>query len=191
MERFLLVGLGNPEPKYQSNRHNIGFMAIDQLARDASISLSRTKFNGHYGTGHIEGRSVVLLKPMTYMNLSGRSVAPASRFYDVPPAQILVAHDELDLPYGRIQLKIGGGHAGHNGLRSMVTELGTNQFTRLRIGIGRPQKGSVSNYVLSDFRVGEETDWLPDLIDRSVSALITSLKCGPKKAMNEVNKKDV
>ena len=187
MKRHLIVGLGNPEPKYLMNRHNIGFMVLDQLAQDAGISLSRTKFNGVYGTGHIEGHSVVLLKPMTFMNLSGRSVTPCSRFFDVEPQHILVAHDELDLAYGDLRLKAGGGHAGHNGLRSMVGELGTADFLRLRIGIGRPQKGSVSNFVLSDFSAGEERDWLPDLIDRSVGAIRATVRDGIRRAMNEVN----
>tara|TARA_B100001250_G_C19711430_1_gene749383 strand:- start:445 stop:1014 length:570 start_codon:yes stop_codon:yes gene_type:complete len=187
MERILLVGLGNPEPKYLGNRHNIGFMVIDELAREAGIQLSRSKFNGLYGTGHVEGRSVVLLKPQTFMNLSGRSVAPASRFFGVAPDSILVAHDELDLAYGTVRLKVGGGHAGHNGLRSIQAELGTNGFHRLRIGIGRPPKGSVSSFVLSDFSAGEEQDWLPDLIERSVSALRTAVKEGTRPAMNTVN----
>jgi PTH1 family peptidyl-tRNA hydrolase len=124
---------------------------------------------------------------MTFMNLSGRSVTPCSRFFDVPPDNILVAHDELDLAYGDLRLKSGGGHAGHNGLRSMVGELGKADFLRLRIGIGRPQKGSVSNYVLSDFSAGEERDWLPDLIDRSVSAIRSTVRDGIRRAMNEVN----
>ena len=187
MERILLVGLGNPEPKYLGNRHNIGFMVIDELAREAGIQLSRTKFNGVYGTGHLEGRSVVLLKPQTYMNLSGRSVTPASRFFSVAPDSILVSHDELDLPFGTVRLKIGGGHAGHNGLRSMQADLGTNAFHRLRIGIGRPAKGSVSNFVLSDFAPGDEQAWLPDLIERSVAALRSAVREGTRKAMNTVN----
>lgn len=187
MERILLVGLGNPEPKYLRNRHNIGFMVIDELAREVGIQLTRTKFNGVYGTGHLEGRSVVLLKPQTYMNLSGRSVVPASRFFSVDTDSVLVAHDELDLAFGTVRLKIGGGHAGHNGLRSIQADLGSNKFHRLRIGIGRPAKGSVSNFVLSDFSPGDEQAWLPDLIERSVSALRTAVREGTRQAMNTVN----
>ena len=187
MNRRLIVGLGNPEPKYAENRHNVGFMVIDRLAEEGGIALTRNKFNGVYGTGHIDGVPVVLVKPLTYMNLSGRTVTPASRFFDIAPEEILVAHDELDLSFGTLRLKIGGGHAGHNGLRSIQAELGTNDFHRLRIGIGRPAKGSVSSYVLSDFSVDEEKAWVPDLLDRSVDAIRCSLRDGTPKAMNAVN----
>lgn len=187
MARLLIVGLGNPEPKYAGNRHNIGFMVLDQLAHDAGISMTRTKFKGVYGTGNIGGTPVVLLKPQTYMNLSGRSVVPAQRFFDVNDEDVLVIHDELDLPYGRLRLKIGGGHAGHNGLRSITSEMGQNTFARLRVGIGRPVHGDVSNYVLSDFSRGEESDWLPDLIERAVDSLKKSICLGVRPAMNEVN----
>lgn len=187
MQRHLVVGLGNPEPRYAGNRHNVGFMAVDRLADDARISLSRSKFKGVYGTGEVAGMPVALLKPMTFMNLSGESVVPAARFFDVPPERIVVIHDELDLPFGRLRLKIGGGHAGHNGLRSICNLLGSRDFVRLRVGIGRPEKGSVSRYVLADFAAGEETDWLPDLLDRSVAAVRAALSEGPRKAMNTVN----
>ena len=161
MARILVVGLGNPEAKYAANRHNIGFMILDQLARDSGISMTKTKFKGMYGSGPVNGASAVLLKPQTYMNLSGRSVAPAQKFFNIDAADVLVVHDELDLPYGRIRLKVGGGHAGHNGLRSMIKEMGSNAFARLRVGIGRPVHGDVSNFVLSDFARGEEQEWLP------------------------------
>ena len=128
MERILIVGLGNPDPKYARNRHNIGFMVVDRLAEHAGVALSKTKFKSQYGTGQLEGKSVVFQKPQTYMNLSGRAVSPAQRFFDVEAPNILVVHDELDLPYGKIRLKLGGGHAGHNGLRSMISEMGTNGF---------------------------------------------------------------
>ena len=187
MARILVVGLGNPEAKYARNRHNIGFMVLDQLAQDAGISMTKTKFKGIYGTGLIEGSSVVLLKPQTYMNLSGRSVAPAQTFFDVEHTDVLVVHDELDLPFGRVRLKMGGGHAGHNGLRSMVKEMGSNAFARLRVGIGRPVHGDVSNFVLSDFARGEEQEWLPDLIDRAVKAIKLAVQNGVRSAMNEVN----
>ena len=187
MDRLIIVGLGNPEPKYAGNRHNIGFMVIDELARSAGVSMTRTKFKGVYGTGTLEGRPVTLLKPLTYMNLSGQSVVPASRFFDVSPDRMLVVHDELDLSFGTVRFKIGGGHAGHNGLRSIQAELGNNSFHRLRVGIGRPSRGSVSNFVLSNFTEGEETDWLPDLVDRCVSAIRLAAREGTPRAMNTVN----
>ena len=190
MEKHLIVGLGNPEPRYAKNRHNVGFMVLDALANEARIAVSRSKFKGLYGTGEIAGKSVVLLKPLTFMNLSGRSVAPAAKFFGVPPERVMVIHDELDLPYGTLRLKSGGGHAGHNGLRSMVAEFGGNKgFQRLRVGIGRPVHGTVSNYVLSDFSAGEERDWLPDLVERAANALETALRLGMKAAMNEVHAK--
>ena len=133
------------------------------------------------------GESVVLLKPQTYMNLSGRSVVPARSFFDVAIEDILVVHDELDLPYGRLRLKKGGGHAGHNGLRSIGSEMGANGFCRLRVGIGRPVHGDVSNYVLSDFGRDDEQAWLPDLIERASGALKMAVKHGVASAMNEVN----
>lgn len=186
MHRHLVVGLGNPEPRYAKNRHNVGFMAVERLADEAGITLSRSKFKGRYGTGTLGGVPVVVLEPLTYMNLSGRSVAPAAKFFDVPPERIIVAYDEIDLPYGRLRLKIGGGHAGHNGVRSMIAELGSRDFVRLRIGVGRPAHGTVSDFVLSDFR-GEERDFLPDLLDRAAAALRAALDDGPRLAMNTVN----
>ena len=189
MGRQLIVGLGNPDPCHQGNRHNVGFMVVDKLADDARISLTRKKFGGVYGKGPLGDGSAVLLKPLTYMNLSGRSVAPAARFFDFAPEEVLVVHDELDLPFGTIRLKVGGGHAGHNGLRSIQAELGTNAFHRLRVGIGRPERGSVSHFVLSDFSAGDERDWLPDLTERCAQAVMSVMRDGIRKAMNTVNEK--
>ena len=187
MSRRLIVGLGNPGTKYVATRHNVGFMLIDELANRAGIGMTRRKFNGHYGTGSIGGHSVVLVKPETFMNLSGRCVAPMSRYFDVLVEDILVIHDELDLAFGTIRLKVGGGHAGHNGLRSIHGELGSNQYHRLRMGIGRPQKGSVSNYVLAQFSAGDEKDWLGDFIDRGSQAVESAVLDGTRGAMNRVN----
>ncbi len=188
MDRHLVVGLGNPEPRYLSNRHNVGFMVVDRLASDAGIDLGRTKFKGHLGTGRIADAPVVLLEPQTFMNLSGRSVAPARNFYDIDLARLVVVHDEIDLPFGTLRLKIGGGHAGHNGLRSLVAELGDNGFARLRVGVGRPRHGEVADYVLSDFNA-DERPWLPDLIDRAADAVRLALCEGVRRAMNQINTK--
>jgi PTH1 family peptidyl-tRNA hydrolase len=185
-DRLLLVGLGNPGPRYAGNRHNVGFMVLDHLAADAGISLSRKAFKGTCGTGDWETTPLVLLKPETFMNLSGQSVSPARSFYDVAPARIIVLHDELDLPFGTLRLKIGGGHAGHNGLRSIMAELGTGDFARLRIGIGRPLKGDVADFVLQDF-APDQRAWVPDLLDRSVAALRLALQQGVARAMNTIN----
>jgi PTH1 family peptidyl-tRNA hydrolase len=187
MDRTLIVGLGNPGPRYAGNRHNVGFMALERLADDARIDATRKKFKGLFGAGEIERERVVMLAPQTFMNLSGQSVQPCAAFFDVSPPQIIVIHDELDLPFGTIRLKIGGGHAGHNGLRNIVAQLGTNTFVRLRVGIGRPQHGSVSDFVLSDFSAGDERAWLPDLLERSADAIRLVLREGARKAMNTIN----
>ena len=149
---ILIVGLGNPGAKYEKNRHNAGFMALDQIAEDYSFPAFKTKFQGHFAEGRIDGAKVALLKPQTFMNESGRSVQAAAKFYKIPPAQIIVFFDELDLEPGKIRVKTGGGNAGHNGLKSMQAHSGTPDFVRVRIGIGHPgDKAKVSNYVLSDF----------------------------------------
>jgi PTH1 family peptidyl-tRNA hydrolase len=185
-QRSLIVGLGNPGPRYAGNRHNVGFMVVDRLADDAALPLNRAKFNGRYAAGSLEGKPVALLEPDTFMNLSGQSVAAARSFFNVALADILVVHDEIDLPFGTLRLKVGGGHAGHNGLRSMVAQLGAADFVRLRVGVGRPVHGEVSDYVLADFD-REQRAWLPDLVDRSVAAVRLVLREGPLRAMNIIN----
>jgi PTH1 family peptidyl-tRNA hydrolase len=185
-DRFLFVGLGNPGLRYAGNRHNVGFMVLEHLAGAAGIAITRSKFKGLYGTGDFDGQSLVLLEPQTFMNLSGQAVSQARSFFDVEPARILVIHDELDLPFGTLRLKMGGGHAGHNGLRSIMAELGTGDFARLRVGIGRPLKGEVVDFVLQDF-AADQKPWLGDLLDRGTAALRLALQQGVAKAMNTVN----
>jgi peptidyl-tRNA hydrolase, PTH1 family len=148
---ILLVGLGNPGPSYSGHRHNVGFMALDAIGRAEGFPSWRSKFQGEVAEGRIGGKRIVLLKPMTYMNESGRSVAEAARFHKVTPEDVVVIHDELDLAPGRCRFKLGGGHAGHNGLRSIHAHLGPD-YARVRIGIGHPgHKDAVSGYVLHDF----------------------------------------
>jgi PTH1 family peptidyl-tRNA hydrolase len=145
----LVVGLGNPGPKYERTRHNIGFMAIDAIARRWNLRGPREKFNGEIAEGEIGGERVVALKPMTFMNNSGESVAPAARFYKIEPAEIIVIHDELDLVEGKVRIKRGGGAAGHNGLRSIDAHLGQD-YWRMRLGIGHPgRKDLVLHYSTS------------------------------------------
>lgn len=189
MSRRLVVGLGNPGAQYAGNRHNIGFMLIDQLAQDAGFQASRSKFKGLYGTGSVDGVDVALLKPQTFMNLSGESVSPARGFFSVEFEDILVIHDELDLPFGTVRLKSGGGHAGHNGLKSIIAQLGTRDFARLRMGIGRPEKGAVTRFVLGDFAAGEEQAQLGAFLDDGAKAVRAWLTEGMRKAMNTVNAK--
>ncbi len=187
-EPWLVVGLGNPGPKYAANRHNIGFVVVDQLAEDAEAPAMRDKFRGQFSRVTFRKHDLVLLKPQTYMNLSGESVQPAAQFFKIPTERIVVIHDELDLPFGTVKLKVGGGLAGHNGLRSTAERLGTKDFLRLRMGIGRPRSGSVSNYVLSDFSQIESAE-LVDVIDQAVRGLGFLFSLGPQKAMGRLNAK--
>mgnify|MGYP002621827991 FL=1 len=159
----LWVGLGNPGAKYAGNRHNIGFMALDRIAADHGFGPWRAKFQGELAEGTLAGEKVLLLKPQTFMNLSGQSVAAAQRFHKIDLADVTVFHDELDLAPGKCRLKSGGGHAGHNGLRSIIAQAGAD-FQRLRLGIGHPgHKDRVSAYVLHDFAKAD-AEWLDDLL---------------------------
>lgn len=165
MDTWLFVGLGNPGDKYAKNRHNIGFMAVDAMARAYNFPPFRKKFQGELSEGTIGGAKVVLLKPHTYMNESGQSVTAAAKFYKIPPARIVAWHDELDLAPSKMRIKTGGGNAGHNGLKSMQAHLGTPDFRRVRLGIGHPgDKDRVSGYVLSDF-AKVEGPWVSLLVE--------------------------
>ncbi|MBN2906398.1 MAG: aminoacyl-tRNA hydrolase [Rhodobacteraceae bacterium] len=159
----LFVGLGNPGAKYAGNRHNIGFMAVDRIAADHGFAPWRAKFQGQIAEGRLGDEKVVLLKPETFMNLSGQSVGEALRFFKLAPGDVTVFHDELDLAPGKCRVKQGGGHAGHNGLRSIQGHIGA-EFARVRLGIGHPgHKDRVATYVLSDFAKADQ-DWLDDLL---------------------------
>ena len=159
----LFVGLGNPGAKYAGNRHNIGFMAVDRIAADHGFTPWRAKFQGDIAEGRLGTEKVLLLKPATFMNLSGQSVGEAMRFHRLTPADVTVFHDELDLAPGKARVKTGGGHAGHNGLRSLHAHVG-DAYHRVRLGIGHPgHKDRVAGYVLSDF-AKVEAEWLDDLL---------------------------
>jgi len=163
----LFVGLGNPGAKYARHRHNVGFMALDRIAGDHGFAPWREKFQGQVSEGRLGREKIVLLKPETFMNLSGQSVGAAMRFYKLTPDQITVFHDEIDLAPGKIRVKTGGGHAGHNGLRSLHQHIGAD-YNRIRIGVGHPgHKDRVPGYVLHDFAKADE-GWLDDLL-RGVS----------------------
>jgi len=171
---ILLVGLGNPGGKYAKNRHNIGFMALDEIVRRHSFGPWRSKFQGQMCEGTIEGSKVLALMPETFMNESGRSVSAAARFYKIAPEQIVVMHDELDLAFTKIKVKIGGGHGGHNGLRSIDAHMGKN-YKRVRLGIGHPgSKEKVHGYVLGDFAKAEEEarDKMLDGVARHIGHVI-------------------
>ncbi|MDO6457126.1 aminoacyl-tRNA hydrolase [Celeribacter halophilus] len=159
----LFVGLGNPGTKYEKNRHNIGFMVLDRIASDHGFAPWRAKFQGQLSEGRLGREKVILLKPETFMNLSGQSVGEAMRFYKLGPVDVVVFHDELDLAPGKVRVKSGGGHAGHNGLRSIHQHIGAD-YDRVRLGIGHPgHKDRVAAYVLSDFAKADQ-DWLDDVI---------------------------
>ena len=159
---LILAGLGNPGPKYEHNRHNIGFMAVDALARRWPFGPMRSKFQGQAAEGSIDGERVLLLKPQTFMNDSGRSIGEALKFYKLRPAEVVVFYDELDIAPGRFRMKTGGGAAGHNGVRSTIAHIGPD-FRRARMGIGHPgHKDRVLGHVLSDFHKVEQ-DWLAAL----------------------------
>ncbi len=173
---WLLAGLGNPGEKYAGNRHNIGFMAVDAMAEEYGFPPFRSKFQGQVSEGRIGGSKVVLLKPQTYMNNSGQSVAAAAKFFKIPPERIVALHDELDINSATLKVKRGGGNAGHNGLKSIDSHLNTKDYWRIRLGVGHPgDKVRVHGYVLSDFskteRVGIERmiesvrDCIPFLLD--------------------------
>jgi len=159
----LFVGLGNPGAKYAGNRHNIGYMAVDRIAADHGFGPWRSKFQGVISEGRLGREKVILLKPETFMNLSGQSVGEAMRFHKLEPSDVIVFHDELDLAPGKCRLKTGGGHAGHNGLRSIHAHIG-EAYDRVRLGIGHPgDKNRVAGYVLADFAKAD-ADWLDDLL---------------------------
>ena len=160
---LLLVGLGNPGNKYADNRHNIGFMAVDEIVRRHDFAVARKRFQGLLCEGKLGGQKVLALKPQTFMNESGRSVGEAARFYKLSPDQIVVIHDELDLAPGKLRVKRGGGLAGHNGLRSLAAHIGKD-FRRIRLGVGHPgDKGKVLSHVLRDFAKADDA-WLDPLL---------------------------
>ena len=164
---WFFVGLGNPGKEYQKNRHNVGFMVLDAVIQQSAGAYPeyRSKFQGLISEGRIGSQKIIFLKPQTYMNNSGQSVAQVAKFYKIDPTNIIVFHDELDLALGDVRIKQGGGNAGHNGLKSIQAHLGTTNFWRVRIGIGRPAyKGQVSNYVLGDFSKSEIENLSP-LVD--------------------------
>jgi len=183
----LIVGLGNPGSRYQNNRHNVGFMVVDAMAREGGLTWkSHSRLDGEVATGQIARCPAVLLKPMTFMNLSGESVQPAAHFYRVEVERIIVVHDDIDLDLGRLKLKQGGGDGGHKGLRSMTQQLGSPKYVRIRCGVGRSERGGVVGHVLSNFRP-EEREALEELTERASAAVCAVVTGSLKDAMNRFN----
>jgi PTH1 family peptidyl-tRNA hydrolase len=186
---WLVVGLGNPGREYAGNRHNVGFEVVAELAARAKAPPLREKFGAEIGEATIRGERVLLCKPMEFMNVSGQSVARVAKFWKVAPEWIIVVHDDLDLPFGRLKLGAGGGHGGQNGVRSVIADLGSPDFLRVRFGIGRPGAGGdAANYVLADFSRAEQKD-LPELRSVAADAVEEILANGLPAAMNRFNVK--
>lgn len=184
---FLLVGLGNPGREYRGNRHNVGFMAIDRLCETFGIKIGKVQSKALIGNGLWEGRKIIVAKPQTYMNLSGDAIGSLLRYYKVPLDQMIIAHDDLDLPVGTLRLRPGGGSAGQKGVASTIEKVGTQQFPRLRIGIGRPPgQMDAAAYVLQDFSKADQELLVPTL-DRAVEAIQVFILQGLDAAMNQFN----
>ncbi|MED7929631.1 aminoacyl-tRNA hydrolase [Nonomuraea sp. LP-02] len=187
MDRWLIAGLGNPGPEYAGNRHNAGFMVLDELAARAG-----GRFKAHKSRSEVcETRAAILAKPLTYMNLSGGPVKALSDFYKIGPERLIVVHDELDVPYGALRAKLGGGDNGHNGLKSITKVLGTRDYLRVRFGIGRPPgRMDPAAFVLKDFATAERKD-LPFLVDRAADVVESLMAHGLEVTQNEFHRADL
>jgi peptidyl-tRNA hydrolase, PTH1 family len=187
LDTYLLIGLGNPGREYRDNRHNFGFMLIDRLIVRLNAHGMKMQSKAIVTTATYEGRKIVLAKPQTYMNLSGQSIQGLAHFYKLPLENVLVAYDDLDLPFGTIRLRPGGGAGGQKGFASAIEQLGTKDVARLRLGIGRPPgRMDPAAYVLKDFS-RDEMKFLSEIIDRAADAALTFVEDGLNKAMNKYN----
>jgi PTH1 family peptidyl-tRNA hydrolase len=182
---FLIVGLGNIGAKYQHTRHNIGFDVVDLISSKYNIPINREKFKGTYGEGIIADNKVMLLKPSTYMNLSGESVIEAANFFKIKSSNIIIIYDDIDLEIGRIRIRKHGSAGGHNGIKSVIANLGTDVFPRIKIGIGQP-KGDLTSHVLGKFDKNERND-IEKVLETSVDVLECLINCGVEEAMNKFN----
>lgn len=190
-QTWLVIGLGNPGPDYANNRHNVGQMVLDVLANRISANFKSHKSNANVAEGRISmgGPKVILAKPASYMNTSGGPTSSLMKFYDIDINHVIVVHDELDIDAGAVKIKQGGGHAGHNGLRDIISAAGSNEFVRVRVGIGRPPgRQDAADFVLRDFSSTERKD-LPLLLELSADAVEAIVSKGPLDAMNSVNAK--
>ncbi len=184
---YLIAGLGNPGDKYKKTRHNIGFNVIQELSKEYNIPLSKEKFSAEFGKGKINNCDVILVKPMSFMNLSGEPVQKITNFYNIDTEDVIIVHDDLDIEIGSIKLKVKGGHGGHNGIKSLISNIG-KEFIRIRIGIGRPDgKGDVSDFVLGKFQK-QDKDIIAEILYMTKKAVISILEDGTAAAMNEFNR---
>lgn len=187
---WLAVFLGNPGPKYEWTRHNAGFLACDALAKKLGVNVNRARFKALTATCDIDGESVMLMKPQTYMNNSGEAAAEAARFYKIPPEHVIVVSDEVSLPVGRLRIRQKGSAGGHNGLKSIIAQLGSDQFPRIRLGVGAPPHPDydMADWVLSVFRDQDAAD-IADAAKRAAEAVECYITEGPERAMNRFNTK--
>ena len=185
---WLVVGLGNPGPKYEWTRHNMGFLVIDELAEREKIPVQRLKYKALTNTAVIGGRSVLLMKPTTYMNLSGESVGEAARFYKIPPERVLVISDDVALPQGKLRVRRSGSAGGHNGLKNIISHLGSDQFPRIKVGVGgKPHPDhDMADWVLGKF-TGQDRKVMEEAISRAADAVTLFLEQGPDQAMAKFN----
>ena len=185
---WLIVFLGNPGPKYECTRHNAGFMTADAMAKKLGVSINKLRFKALTASAEINGEKVLLMKPQTFMNLSGEAVGEAARFYKVPPEHVIVVSDEVSLPLGKLRVRPKGSAGGHNGLKSIIAHLGSDAFPRVRLGVGAPPHPDydMADWVLSVFRNQDLEDML-SASDRAAEAVITYITDGPERAMNKFN----
>ena len=185
---WLLVGLGNPGAKYESTRHNMGFLAVDKLADNERFKFSKLRFKAWTATAELGGEKVLVMKPQTYMNLSGESVGQAARFYKIPPEHVLVISDDISLPIGKLRIRAGGSAGGHNGLKSLIQHLVSDRFPRIKVGVGMPEN---ADYDIADWvtgrPMGEEQKPLMEALDKAVAAVPVVIRDGVDKAQNQFN----
>jgi len=183
----LIAGLGNPGIKYQLSRHNMGFLVLEALAEKQNIEIRQKKFDSFLGKGTLSGTTVMMAKPQTFMNLSGAAIKKLLGYFKIDLSDLIVVHDDLDLPFNSIRIKAGGGHGGHKGLISIIDSLGRSDFIRVRLGIGKPErKEMVEGYVLEHF-TNDEIKILPDILTRACDAVVEVISSGTQPAMNQFN----